>query len=124
MVHYVVDNSKSKNDCMPALVSKFINFCNENPDVDWESVMRGLQNAPFEPTPYEYSSMLPLCLRNVVDEFLAELGAGDRKYFDPFPPNCPEVHRNPVKNIGIPPLLSGSVSIIILYYLLFASYYF
>lgn len=110
VVHYVVDNSHSKNDCMPSLLSKFISFCNDNPNIDWEAVMRGLQNAPFEPSRYEYSSMLPLPLRDAISEFLAEMGSADRACFDPFPLNCPEFSKDPVKNVVIPPLLSGSVS--------------
>jgi hypothetical protein len=111
VIHYVVDNSNSKSDCLSSLLTKFVNFCNDHSDTDWETVMRGLQDAPFEPTKEEYASMLPFGLREIIDSFLEELSGEDRPFFDPFAKTKSD--RLARRTIGneVPQLVAGAVSI-------------
>ena len=114
ITHYIADNSGSTHDCMPALLSRFTNFFNENPHIEWESIPRSLRDAPFEPTPFEYEKMLPLGLRKIIGSFLDTLCTGDRKFYDPFFPKTDSALASQESTMelmtNIPCLLSGNVS--------------
>ncbi len=81
-IHYVVDNSRRKQDCMRHLLTRFVHFDNENPTVDWNAIQHGLHEAPFDPKQIEYEKLLPLALRLLVAQFLEHVGP-DRKFYDP-----------------------------------------
>ena len=110
VVHYVVDNSNSKADCLSSLLTKFIEFCNDNSDINWEVIMRGLQDAPFEPTKEEFDAMLPFGLREIIDSFLEELSGEDRPCFDPFTKRKSDRLAERTVHTPVPQLAAGAVS--------------